>query len=242
MRYLLFLSLILSACKTPQLDRAIYQSEDLKIEQVGKNSFVHISYLQTQTFGKVGCNGMIVRSGKEAIIFDTPADDKTSEELINWVQSELKCQVKAIIPTHFHVDCLGGLKTFHENGVSSYANQLTIDLAKADNNILPQEGFNQTIEFELGKDKVLCSFLGEGHTKDNVVAYFPKDKVLFGGCLIKSLKAGKGNLADANIEEWSNTVKKVKQTFPEIEKVIPGHGKSGGTDLLDYTIEMFEND
>ncbi|MDG1527700.1 MAG: subclass B1 metallo-beta-lactamase, partial [Polaribacter sp.] len=62
---------------------------------------------------------------------------------------------------------------------------------------------------------------------------------LFGGCMIKSLKASKGYLGNANVSEWSNTVAKVKATFPKTEKVIPGHGKVGDSELLDYTIGLF---
>ena len=57
--------------------------------------------------------------------------------------------------------------------------------------------------------------------------------------MIKELGAGNGNLEDANVDEWSATVRKAKSAYPEAQIVIPGHGKIGGTDLLDYTIEMF---
>jgi metallo-beta-lactamase class B len=83
------------------------------------------------------------------------------------------------------------------------------------------------------------SFFGEGHTKDNVVGYFPDDKAVFGGCLIKEVGSGKGNLEDANVAEWSQTVSKVKQFYPEAKIVIPGHGETGGTELFDYTIKLF---
>ena len=83
------------------------------------------------------------------------------------------------------------------------------------------------------------SFFGEGHTPDNVVAYLPTDQTLFGGCLIKSLGAGKGNLEDANVQDWSSTVTKIKKSYPNVRIVIPGHGNPGSQDLLDYTIEMF---
>jgi metallo-beta-lactamase class B len=86
----------------------------------------------------------------------------------------------------------------------------------------------------------MTQFFGEAHTVDNTVSFVESEKVLYGGCMIKSLKAGKGNLADANVNEWSNTVRKIKSTYPNIIHVIPGHGKVGDTDLLDYTIEMFQ--
>ncbi len=63
---------------------------------------------------------------------------------------------------------------------------------------------------------------------------------MFGGCLIKESGAGKGNLEDANTTDWSLTVTKLKEKYPTTKTVIPGHGKSGGTELLDYTIQLFQ--
>lgn len=63
----------------------------------------------------------------------------------------------------------------------------------------------------------------------------------FGGCLIKELQATKGYLGDANVGECSGTVEKVKQHYPHVKIVIPGHGEIGGMDLLDYTIKLFKS-
>lgn len=217
-----------------------YASETLQIQQVADHVYQHISFLDTESFGKVACNGMIVFNQHEAIIFDTPNDDATSLELINWVENQLDCTIKAIIPTHFHTDCLGGLAEFHNRGIPSYANNATITLAKARSNPLPQNGFDQKLTLEVGGKKVIAQFFGEGHTHDNVIGYFPDEEVLFGGCLIKALAASEGNLEDANIKAWPVTVGSLKEKYPSTKTVIPGHGESGGTALLDYTIRLFE--
>jgi metallo-beta-lactamase class B len=60
--------------------------------------------------------------------------------------------------------------------------------------------------------------------------------------MIKALGSGRGNVADANLKEWSKTVQRVKAVYGNALIVIPGHGEKGGTDLLDYTIKMFEKD
>jgi metallo-beta-lactamase class B len=62
---------------------------------------------------------------------------------------------------------------------------------------------------------------------------------LFGGCLIKTLKASKGYLDDANVQAWSATVEAVKQAYPNAQVVVPGHGDYGNNKLLDYTIKLF---
>ena len=149
--------------------------------------------------------------------------------------------MKAVVATHFHSDCLGGINAFHKREIPSYANNQTIELAKSANVSFPQKGFDQSLEMKVGSKVILNEFFGEGHTKDNIVSYFPDDKVLFGGCLIKEEGAGKGYLGDANVNEWSITVKKIKSKFQNVQIVIPGHGKSGSQNLLDYTIELFGN-
>ena len=64
--------------------------------------------------------------------------------------------------------------------------------------------------------------------------------MLFGGCLIKELGAGKGNLEDANVAAWPQTVATLQQAYPATRVLIPGHGKAGGLELSDYTIQLFK--
>jgi metallo-beta-lactamase class B len=237
---LLCLILVLMSCKTAKVLDKKYSSKTITVEKVTDHVYQHTSYLQTDSFGNVPCNGMVVVDGNEAIVFDTPTNDSTSLELLNWIKNSLKCKVVAVIPTHFHNDCLGGLNAFHENKIPSYASNKTIELARLNGEAVPQKGFDGIKEFKVGNKIAIAEFNGEGHTKDNVIGYFPSEKTMFGGCLIKELKATKGYLGDANVDAWSATVTKVKSKYPDTKVVIPGHGKWGDISLLDYTIELFE--
>jgi len=183
---------------------------------------------------------MIVLDKNEAVVFDTPTNNTTALELINWVEKNLDSKIKAVIPTHFHADCLGGLEAFHQQGIASYANYLTIQTAKSNNFTIPQNGFVDLLELKVGKQKIVAAFFGAGHTKDNVIGFFPREKIMFGGCLIKESGAGKGNLEDADTNQWPVSVAKIKAKYPDTKIIIPGHGKSGGTELLDYTINLFK--
>jgi metallo-beta-lactamase class B len=217
----------------------VYKSENLIITQISENAFVHTSFLQTQDFGHVPCNGLIVSSNKETIVFDTPTNDKSSEELINWIQETLHSKINAIIPTHFHNDCLGSLQAFHNRDITSYANSRTTELAKENDYVIPINSFNDSLILKVGNENIIVKYFGEGHTKDNVVGYFPSENILFGGCLIKELNASKGYLGDANVADWSSTVKKIKMEYSNVKIVVPGHGKFGDHELLDYTINLF---
>lgn len=226
--------------KSPFQAQEIYRSETLVLTQVSENTFIHTSFLQTNDFGKVPCNGLVVTNGKEALVFDTPTDVAVSEELIQWITKNQKLEIKGIVPTHFHNDCLGGLQAFEELEIPSYATFKTIDLARENNYVVPKNGFADSLVLKVGDRTVLVKHYGEGHTKDNVVAYFPSERVLFGGCLVKEVDATRGYLGDANLDTWSGTVEAVKKGFPETKIVVPGHGKHGGVELLDYTIKLFQ--
>ncbi len=219
--------------------KEVYTSTRLSIIQIAEHSFQHISYLQTDDFGNVPCNGLIVQSKNEAVVFDTPTNDSAAQELIQWIHTTLHCKINAIVPTHFHDDCLGGLNAFHQNKTPSYANNKTVEFASQHHVIVPQHGFKDSVILNVGNEKVVVTFFGEGHTKDNVVAYFPGDRIMFGGCLIKELDATKGYLGDANIAAWSSTVEKVKKAYSKVKIIVPGHGKPGDISLLDYTIKLF---
>ncbi len=228
---------ILLGCNPNKQTYNSYESETLKIEQINENIFVHISYLETKNYGKYPCNGMVYIKDNEAIIFDTPTNNKASAELINWIGNKA---IKAVVVTHFHDDCLGGLEEFHSKNIRSFSTIRTIELAKNNNkNVLPQTGFKDKLKLKIGNEVVYANYYGEGHTKDNIVGVIPSEKTLFGGCLIKELNSSKGNLVDASTENWARTVERIKSEFPEIINVVPGHGKIGGIELLDYTIKLF---
>ncbi len=135
---------------------------------------------------------------------------------------------------------MGGLKAFHKNDIPSYANFKTIEFAKENNSAVPKNGFKDSLTLKVGDEIVTAKFFGEGHTRDNIVGYFPSENVMFGGCLIKEIDASKGYLGDANVSDWSATVEKVKKEYPDVKIVIPGHGEYGDKKLLDYTINLFK--
>jgi metallo-beta-lactamase class B len=139
------------------------------------------------------------------------------------------------------VDCLGGLQAFHKRNILSYANNLTLTLAKENDFIIPKNGFTDSLILKVGNLELGSYFLCAGHTKDNIVCYVPSEKILFGGCLIKSLGANTGNLVDADTSKWPITVETVAQRFKYASLIIPGHGLEGDTSLFNYTIKLVKN-
>ena len=231
--------LVATLCSEAWDSPLLAQSGPLKMVPINHNAYVHESYLETDDFGKVACNGLVYVYQQEAIVFDTPTNPIASNYLIDWLTDSLKVSIKAVVPTHFHNDCTGGLQAFHDYQIPSVANETTIALTRKHQLPIPMHGFAKDTILQVGDRSIKLEFPGEGHTVDNIVAYIEHDEILFGGCLIKSQGAGKGFTGDANVGAWAATVKTIKQRFPYLKTVVPGHGITGGPELLDYTITLF---
>ena len=236
----IFLIIIFSLSAYNYSQEKIIISDDLEIIKFKENVFIHISYLETQSFGRVPCNGVIYINDNEAVFLDTPLDTIITSQLLKWFEENYSdIKINGVVVNHFHDDCLGGLEEFHKRGIKSYSHELTPELAEKNGAAIPLNTFEEQLEIKVGSENIICCYFGEAHTSDNIVVWIPEEKILFGGCMIKSLNSSKGNLADANVNEWVNTVEKVKKKFSSAKIVIPGHGDYGGIELLDYTIDLF---
>ena len=238
--YPFFLIVLMAACGESSDPELVYESDTLVIHQLTPNVFQHTTYLLTDEWGKVGCNGIIYSKGGASMVFDTPIDDSVSIELIEWIENEHGDWVAGVVINHFHEDCLGGLQAFHDRSIPSYGHARTIEFAQQDSSVVPQVGFASMIGLDLRGSKVLQHHFGAAHTHDNSMTYLPEEKLVFGGCAVKSMGAGKGNLADADTMAWSQTIRNLKTTWKDVAIVVPGHGAVGGPELLDYTIDLFD--
>src|SRR6476661_6403554 len=138
MKVLLALLLLASAIVLPtkpstEPGKVVYQTAELTVTQVSPNAFVHTSFMDTKSFGRVACNGMVVRSQGETVVFDTPADEKASRELIGWINSGLHCKVNAVVPTHFHEDGGGGRRDLARQRFPPHPTHLPLERARARN-------------------------------------------------------------------------------------------------------------
>lgn len=235
---LLALSIFLFPFLPAQNQDRIAIGKDMRITKISPNAWIHETTMTAKGFGKFWCNGLVFIEGKECLVFDTPASDSLTVELINWLEKDNGLQIKGIVGNHYHADCIEGLDEFHKRGIPSYSSRRTAKLAAEDSMPIPQVTFKRKMKMELGDKVVQLYYPGHAHSPDNIVAYVPSERVLFGGCMVKSKKAGKGYLGVADVEEWPKTLDRVRKRFGDAEYVIPGHGKYGGLDLFEDTVRI----
>lgn len=196
------------------------------------------------------------------VLVDTPYDDLATKQLLAWIHTTFG-EVKLVaVNSHFHADALGGNGALRAAGAVSYGSKLTAQMLKergaknkegllgqvADQPELqgrfkaaawlpPAEQFEteKGLELTFGGEKLQLFYPGPGHSPDNIVAWFPGRKLLFGGCLVR---AGSGipNLADADLDAWPEAIEKLRRF--EARTIVPGHGRVGGPELLDHTIAV----
>lgn len=222
---------------------AAYSNQEdgiLEIQKISGNVFIHTSYVKLPKIGNYPSNGLIVLDKKDAYIVDTPWPEKDTQELLKWIKAS-GFTLKGSISTHFHEDRTSGIGYLNDHSIDTYASALTNQFLEGKNRDKATVEI-QSKEFSLLEDKIEVYYPGAGHSRDNIVVWLPQSKILFGGCLIRSLSTKVlGNTEDASVKDWASSVKNIKIKFPDIDKVIPGHGKFGSTELLNHTIQLVKN-
>jgi metallo-beta-lactamase class B len=214
-------------------------TKDVELLKISDNAYVHVSYSDIPQYGRISSNGLVFIDKGKAFLFDTPVTDSLTKDLVTWLQDSMKIEIVGFIPNHWHIDCMGGLGYLNSVGINSYANELTIQIAKSKNLPVPKQGFRDSLILKLNDKVIRCYYLGAGHTLDNIVAWIPSEHILFGGCMVKDLNAKDlGNIADADLKEWPTTISKAIHKFPNARYVIPGHGQVGGIELLTHTQQL----
>jgi metallo-beta-lactamase class B len=238
------LALALAGCQSAQVPghrrESIRISDDVAVTPITPDVWVYTSYLDVPELGgRTGANGLVAVSNKEAVLINLPWTDRQTAALFDWVTEELGATVKAVVPTHFHQDSMGGLAEAHRRGAMSYGLDKTIMFARRDHLPVPQHSFSFRTAIQFGVAIVLVTYYGSGHTLDNVVVWLPKYRILFGGDLIRSLDARSlGNLSDGDLEAYPTTLGRVKSAYPGVRIVVPGHGDWGGPGLIDHTMKL----
>jgi metallo-beta-lactamase class B len=206
-------------------------ADDVSVRRIAPGVWVHTT-LGSEAYGRYPANGLIIEDGEETILVDTGWNPRQAERLLAWAQDELRRPVKSAAVTHFHNDRTGGVPAFVVRGLPVYGLEETAQLATARGEPRPSHTFAGART--LGALEIF--FPGAGHAPDNLVVWHRDSGILFGGCFVKDASSkGLGNVADADLGAWPESLERTRTRFPGIRFVVPGHGLPGGPELLTHT-------
>lgn len=215
------------------------QNTKLKVEHLKGNLYTYTTY-NLFSGNPFPSNSMYMVTDDGVVLFDTPWDKNQFQPLLDSIEKKHGKKVIMCIATHYHDDRTAGLDYYKSKGIATYTSKQTYNLCNAKGYSKAENFFVKDTVFTIGKHKIETFYPGEGHTVDNIVIWIPGEKVLYGGCLIKSTEAHDlGNVADANVKEWGSTIQKLIDKYPAPAYVVPGHFKwTSGSKSLKHTQKL----
>ncbi len=238
LRILLFLLSSFIPARTPP-------NPKLVVTPLNDRVLVHTTYGLYQG-NAVPSNGLIIKTGNGVVLVDTGWDSEgnteNTQQLLQWVVDSLHQPVRLCIVTHAHDDRVGGINALKKAGIRVVSTPLTAQKTVKQGYASPDPVLSNDTTFTVGRVPIRCFFPGEGHTSDNIVVWLPNERILHGGCFIKSVVAdGMGNVADANLSEWPNAIRRVMHLFGTAKIVVPGHDAWSDTKALQHTLDLLKN-
>jgi len=198
--------------------------------------------------------------GEDFIVaFEARATPVAASDWLKKLREHTDKPVKYLVLSHYHAVRVLGASAFNaesiiahektrflieERGMEDWASEfgrmprLFRDPDSIPGLTKPDIVFNDRLEIELGGDRgaLILEHCGRGHTAGDIVAWLPKQKILFAGDLVEAAAAL--YTGDAFHMDWSSsTLNKVKSYGAEI--VVGGRGAvARGRGAVDAAIEQ----
>ena len=239
--YFLVLILVAGIAAAQGAGKEVIQiSADVEAIQLTPHVWLYTVYTELPgQEGRVPGNGLVVVSGASAMLIDLPWNDDHTRVVAEWIKEKFGAAVETAVATHAHPDSAGGLGAAKELGAETWAlHKTTVKLYDL-GSTMPKNSFNGKKMLSCGDLDIELDFPGSGHTDDNIVAWIPEEKVLFAGCLVKSMAAQDlGNTSESDLKAYPDTLKNLLDEYKNAEIVVPGHGAPGDKELIRHTMDL----
>lgn len=215
------------------------QSEKaLNITHLNGDFYVFTTY-NLYKGSRIPANGLYLVTKNGVVLIDTPWDTTQFQPLLDSITMRHKSNVVLCIATHFHEDRTGGLEYYTQKGIQTYTTKQTDELSKQRGMKRAKFLLEKDSLFTVGQYSFQTYYPGAGHAPDNIVVWFEREKILYGGCLIKSTEDDNlGNLGDANVKVYALTIQNVLKKCRNPRYVIPGHNGWANVRSVEHTLKM----
>lgn len=248
--------LALSACENAQTRQASPASEadsltdiekafPVTLSKISENVWVHTSTYTIPGQSPIPVNGLVIVDGEEVILADAVWGELATLSLLETVEREIGKPVTKLITTHHHADRVMGVDAAEWKGIEVFTHPDTPALAARNGWPVPNTSVAALKQpgSRIKVGNVEVAYPGPGHASDNLVVYVPSDKILYGGCAVRGAESQSlGNILDANLKTWAESLAWVKTTYPEADLVVPGHGKGADLRLIDHTLTLLASE
>ena len=203
-----------------------------------------------------GYNVLAVGFKDHVMVVETPGGDSTSREVIARVKELMPGKpIKYAAVTHHHDDHAGGVRTYIAEGATiitppgerdffarvAAARNFTLNpdtLTRSPRPLVWETLQNGKRVFTDGAQTVELYDIGSGpHTDEMIVAYLPKEKIIFQGDLLNRPEDGRaapGNATTAHFADW------IRKSGLAVERVAGVHGPVATLDDLHKAVALMQ--
>lgn len=214
------------------------EKEKLKISPLTGDFYIYTTY-NTYKESQIPANGMYLVTTNGVVMFDTPWDTTQFQALLDSIKLKHNKTVVMCFATHWHSDKTAGLEYYRQQGIKTYTTTLTDELSKKNNKKRAEFLMAKDTVFNTGQYTFETYYPGEGHTADNIVIWFKKEKILYGGCLIKGADdENLGYLGDANVTAYASSLQKVQKKCRKPKFIIIAHSDWKNINSLKHSLLM----
>ena len=215
-------------------------AKPLTIEHLTGGFYIYKTY-GTYKGSRVPANAMYLVTKDGVVLFDTPWDSTQFQPLLDSIRMKHHKKIIMCIATHFHADRTGGLEYYRKKGITTYTTRKTDSLSKTNGDKRAEYLIDKDTTLTVGQYTFQTYYPGPGHTYDNIVVWFDKEKILCGGCLVKSVKDNNlGYTGDGSLKDYANTIRNVQKKFKHPRYIITGHNDWKDKRSLQHTLQMAE--
>jgi glyoxylase-like metal-dependent hydrolase (beta-lactamase superfamily II) len=200
-----------------------------------------------------GYNVMFVAMNDYILVIEAPLNEGTSRRVMAKIKETAPNKpIKYVATTHFHDDHSGGIRTYMAEGATlvttpgnkGYFEQVASavrTIAPDALSMKPRQVVIETIQnmkrvFSDDQHTVELHDIGPGpHTKEMLVVYLPKEKILFEGDML-GLPAGSTLVPAAN-ETTIHFAERIKALGFVVDKIASVHGRTATMDELKAAID-----
>jgi len=188
-------------------------------------------------------NTGVVVGDDSVLVMDARATPALAQELIGHIRKVTDKPIRHVVLSHYHAVRVLGASAYGADTI--LASDMTRDLVAERGQqdfesevqrfprlfrsvesvpglTWPNLTFSERLTLYLGRREVQLMFLGKGHTKGDIVAWLPKDKVCFSGDLVEY--GATPYAGDSYPREWVHTLDRLRQLGAE--KMVPGRGEA----------------
>ncbi len=186
-------------------------------------------------------NSGVVIGDDSVMVMDAQATPVQAQPLIDCIRSVTDKPIKHVVLSHYHAVRVMGASAYgaHEIIASQDTHDLIVERGAQDFKsevqrfprlfqsvesvpglTWPTMTFEGEMTLRLGKREVQLKQIGRGHTKGDIIAWLPDEKICFSGDLVEF--GATPYTGDAYLTDWPTTLAKLRDFDPQ--KLIPGRG------------------